>query len=456
MEPVEVFISFHQEDEKLFQDLLRQLAGLRREKLISCWHSREIVAGDERIAEIDKHLNQAGIILLLISPNFIDSDSHWTVDVTRALERNESGKARTILVLLRYTDWEIKPIDRLPLLPRNRIPIKKWEDQDEAFLEVVSGIREELQSLTISRANSLVPEPMADEKLQDRITILINEGDRLHEQNSLEESASKYRSALSLDSSNVLAHHNLGVVLAEQNNLEEAIVELEHVITLNPNDADTYYNLGNIYKKLGNLEKAVAKYQKAITLDQNNADIYCNLGNVLGILEKLDEAISACKMSLSIDARNATAHSNMGTVLKKIGKAQEAISHYRRAVELDPKNAKMHYNLAFILDEQGRLEEATLEYKKAIHYDSSYAKACYGLGNVLYKQGETDKAILQYRKATKIDPNNADAHHQLGFLLDEQGRKGAIAAFKRAVNIEPDNISFKKSLNIAMARKRRS
>ncbi len=454
MEPVEVFISFHEADEELLQDLERHLGALRREKMITCWHSRKIVAGEERNAEIDKHLNQAGIILLLMSSHFLDSEYHWTVEVTRALERNESGKARTIVVLLRLVDWEIKPIDRLPLLPRNRLPIKKWEDRDEAFVEVVNGIREELQCLAISRANYVVPEPMVDEKIQYQITRLINEGDRFYDQDKLEEATYKYREALFLDSRNVLAHHNLGVVLAKQNNLEAAILQFEQVISLNPNDADIYYNLGNIFKERGELEEAVKNYERAIIIDPDDADIYCNLGNVYRIQGKLNEAISKCRTSLCLEPRNAVAYSIIGTIMKEKGDIEEAISQYRKAIDIEPKNAKTRYNLASILDEQGKLEEAVSEYRKAIHFDPKYTKAYYRLGTTLCKQGKLDQAISQYRKALKLNPNYAIAHHDLGIALYNQGKKGAIAALKRAIDIEPKNPLFQKNLTTVMMKKK--
>ncbi|MBD2541482.1 toll/interleukin-1 receptor domain-containing protein [Coleofasciculus sp. FACHB-SPT36] len=446
MEPVEVFISFHEADEEFLQDLERHLGALRRERMITCWHSRKIVAGEERNAEIDKHLNQAGIILLLMSSHFLDSEYHWTVEVTRALERNESGKARTTVVLLRLVDWEIKPIDRLPLLPRNRLPIKKWEDRDEAFVKVVNGIREELQCLAISRANYVVPEPMVDEKIQHQITRLINEGDRFYDQDKLEEAIYKYREALSLDFRNVLAHHNLGVVLAKQNNLEEAILEFEQVIKLNPNDADAYYNLGNIFKEKSELEEAVEKYRKAISIDPTNDDAHCNLGNVLRIQGELNKAILECKISLHLDPKKAIAHGIIGTALKQKGKIEEAILEYRKALKLESTNAKLHYNLASILDDQGNLEEAASEYKKAIRYAPDYTKAYYSLGRVLYKQGKADQAIPRYRKAIKLDPNYAIAYHELGIALHNQGKKGAILALKQAIVIEPNNTLFQKNL----------
>ncbi|QKQ73563.1 toll/interleukin-1 receptor domain-containing protein [Nostoc sp. TCL240-02] len=101
---IDVFISYHQKDEELRQEFEIHLASLRRENIITSWNDRKIVAGQEIKGEIDEHLNQAGLILLLISPDFMNSDYHWTVEVTRALEQNATKKACVIPVLLRYTD----------------------------------------------------------------------------------------------------------------------------------------------------------------------------------------------------------------------------------------------------------------------------------------------------------------------------------------------------------------
>jgi flagellar basal body-associated protein FliL len=84
MESIKVFISYHQNDEDLREELEKHLASLQREKTIISWSDRKIVAGQEFKGEINKYLNQAGLILLLVSPDFLASDYHWTVEVTRA------------------------------------------------------------------------------------------------------------------------------------------------------------------------------------------------------------------------------------------------------------------------------------------------------------------------------------------------------------------------------------
>src|SRR5947209_3541721 len=111
--PVEVFCSYAHEDEALHRELEKHLSLLRRQGLISEWHDRQILAGDEWAADIDQHLETASIILLLISPDFFASDYCYGVELQRALERHQANEARVIPILLRPVSWEGTPFSKL-------------------------------------------------------------------------------------------------------------------------------------------------------------------------------------------------------------------------------------------------------------------------------------------------------------------------------------------------------
>src|SRR5205823_14792646 len=98
---IEIFFCYAREDERLRQGLEKQLRALRRQGLISVWHDRDINAGTEWEKEIDKHLNAAQVILLLISPDFMDSDYCYSSEMIRAMERHERGDAQVIPIILR-------------------------------------------------------------------------------------------------------------------------------------------------------------------------------------------------------------------------------------------------------------------------------------------------------------------------------------------------------------------
>ena len=117
---------------------------LKRQGLIETWHDRRINAGDEFASTIDHELDAAQIVLLLVSPDFLASEYCYGIEMSRALERHQSGQARVIPVILRSCDWKNAPFGKLQVVPRDGRPITLWPDLDEAFLDVVKQIHEAL------------------------------------------------------------------------------------------------------------------------------------------------------------------------------------------------------------------------------------------------------------------------------------------------------------------------
>src|SRR5712691_1432500 len=90
--PIEILFSYAHEDENLRDRLEKHLSSLKRRGRIECWHDRKIVAGAKWGEAIGAYLDEANIILLLISADFIDSDYCNTVELKRALERHKNGE----------------------------------------------------------------------------------------------------------------------------------------------------------------------------------------------------------------------------------------------------------------------------------------------------------------------------------------------------------------------------
>ena len=70
------------------------------------------------------------------------------------MERHERGEARVIPIILRPTDWRETPFDKLQALPTNDKPITKWSNRDDAFLDVVKGIREAVETLILQKSKN--------------------------------------------------------------------------------------------------------------------------------------------------------------------------------------------------------------------------------------------------------------------------------------------------------------
>lgn len=142
-EPIEIFFSYARADEKLRHELEKHLSILKRDGLIRFWTDRQINAGEEWAQAIDRHLNTAHIILLLISPDFLASSYCYSIEMQRALERHKRGEAYVIPIILRPVLWQQTPFGELQALPSGAEPItsSKWTTRDHALVDVVIGIR---------------------------------------------------------------------------------------------------------------------------------------------------------------------------------------------------------------------------------------------------------------------------------------------------------------------------
>jgi hypothetical protein len=152
--PFEIFFSYAHEDEELMNDVRRQLIVYERNGRILKWHDRMIPAGAEWRTQIDTRLDDARIILLFMSPHFIESRYCYEVEGQVALEKQKSGQAKVIPIILRPCAWEATPFGEFQALPTDAQPISKWSDRDDASLNVARGIMKVVDELSDSYKKS--------------------------------------------------------------------------------------------------------------------------------------------------------------------------------------------------------------------------------------------------------------------------------------------------------------
>jgi len=155
--PISLFYSYSQKDEKLRDKLETHLGLLKAEGVIRDWHDRRIDTGTEWDGAISKKLEDAELILLLVSADFLASRYCRDVEIARAMERHEAGTARVIPVILRPVDgWQSALFGKLQALPKHGKPVTDWRNGDQAFADVARGIREAAKSLASPALGSFI------------------------------------------------------------------------------------------------------------------------------------------------------------------------------------------------------------------------------------------------------------------------------------------------------------
>ncbi|WP_338249011.1 CHAT domain-containing protein [Dictyobacter halimunensis] len=141
-EPVSIVISYAPEDEKFRASLEKHFTTMRRNGDITIWHANSTAAGDDIIEKVH-YLNSADIVLLLVSKDFLSSDSIYENEIRPAIDRREKGLSRVIPIIVSETaDWDKdKLFGNLFALPRQKKPVSAWKDEDSAMVSIVQDVR---------------------------------------------------------------------------------------------------------------------------------------------------------------------------------------------------------------------------------------------------------------------------------------------------------------------------
>jgi hypothetical protein len=147
---IRLFFSYSHSDEVFKDKLITHFAALKRLGIIYEWHDRKISPGEEFDKTIRQELKESNIILLLVSSDFINSNYIYNVEIKHALERHEQNDAVVIPIILRPCDWKELNFKKLLALPEDGNPVTKWDNEDEAYLNIVEGIKRAINKFSKS------------------------------------------------------------------------------------------------------------------------------------------------------------------------------------------------------------------------------------------------------------------------------------------------------------------
>lgn len=147
---IKLFISYSHNDENPYRiELEKRLKAIQRKfPELQSWQDRNLLAGEQVHKKILQELEEADIVVLLISPDFINSDYCFSHEMEVALKQYEENKNIVIPVIIRTTaDWSDFQIGNHTALPTDGKPLAKWDDQDEFWADVQTGISKQVERL---------------------------------------------------------------------------------------------------------------------------------------------------------------------------------------------------------------------------------------------------------------------------------------------------------------------
>lgn len=107
---ISVFCSYAREDESYRQRLETNLAPLRDEMVIDDWYDNRIQAGARWNAQIGSALDNARLVLFIVTPDLLKSRYINEVELPKSLELERDGRCQIVPVVARETEWDDSPL----------------------------------------------------------------------------------------------------------------------------------------------------------------------------------------------------------------------------------------------------------------------------------------------------------------------------------------------------------
>ena len=143
--PVKAFVSYAHKDLEHLKTLRAALSPLMRLNKLQLWDDRDIDAGEEWRKVIFQQLEEADIVICLVSADFVNSDFCYQDEFGAALAAHRKGEKTIVPVMLRDTDWQDLPLSEIQGIPGVWINSVAKAKQDEAWSNVSKALRPALE-----------------------------------------------------------------------------------------------------------------------------------------------------------------------------------------------------------------------------------------------------------------------------------------------------------------------
>jgi len=133
-----IFCSYSHQDRELQLKLRAHFEPLRLAGFATVWYDGEIQPGGEFAREIEQNLQDAAVILLLISSDFFASEYIMENEVPIAIARHDRGETHAVPIILRPVYWKVTSLGRLKALPLDGVPVTEWHAGVDAAMSHVA------------------------------------------------------------------------------------------------------------------------------------------------------------------------------------------------------------------------------------------------------------------------------------------------------------------------------
>ncbi len=236
-----------------------------------------------------------------------------------------------------------------------------------------------------------------------------------------------------------------------------------------PDRASSYYHYGlaRLYEDMAvnagrsdYASQAVEQYKLALDADPNSRLLQDGLADLYFKIGRIREAVTAAQDQVSKDPNNIAAHTLLGKVyLRSLGDMQGtqsgqmlqlAIGEYEKLAQLKPNDVETHLLLGQLYGLNHDSAKAEAQFKLAQGIDANSEEVALNMARLYSEQGDPKRAA-EVLNAIPVDDRSPRIEFALGASYEQMKKnKDAIAAYRRALDLDPDNLDTERGLANAL------
>ncbi|HVF89011.1 MAG TPA: tetratricopeptide repeat protein [Blastocatellia bacterium] len=242
--------------------------------------------------------------------------------------------------------------------------------------------------------------------------------------------------------------------LIRDNRIAEAELQLNSILKVAPNDAAALNLLGTVRAKQGRLDEAETLFSRAIRADKQLVGAHMNLAYLYLLKRAPEKTALELKEVLRLDPDNADALHKLAWLLLSQGRLDEGITLIEAAEKTNPLPASLLAMLGDAYLKKGVAAKAEESYLLALDRQGENPDALIGLGLVSRAKGDGAGAALYLGRARGVITDSPDLLYKFAMAALNSNLNGdAMAALKRAIELQPAEPSYHLLLGITWLRK---
>jgi len=236
-----------------------------------------------------------------------------------------------------------------------------------------------------------------------------------------------------------------------------------------PDRSSSYYHYGlaRLYEDMAvnagrsdYATQAVEQYKLALDADPNSRLLQDGLADLYFKIGRIREAVTAAQDQVNKNPDDIEAHTLLGKVyLRSLGDMQSpqsgqmlqlAIGEYEKLSQLKPDDVETHLLLGQLYGLNHDSAKAEAQFKLAQGIDANSEEVALNMARLYSEQGDAKRAA-DVLNAIPVDDRSPRIEFALGASYEQMRKnKDAVAAYHRALDMDPDNLDTERALANAL------